>query len=91
MTKIIAVLALICAASLIYRTIASFVAYSRLASKGASPKFSLLSVPGYLGIAYGKSVSDDDSLLRLIRRISIADVILIVLAIVIVVLLQTSQ
>ena len=91
MTKIIALLALVCAASLIYRTIASFVAYSRLTSKGASPKFSLLSLPGYLGVVYGKTLSGDDPLRRLIRQISTADVILIVLAVVIVILLQTIQ
>lgn len=91
MTKIVAILALACGLILIYRTFASFVAYSKLSREGESPSFSLLALPGYLGIMYRRRMYSDARLVNLIRRISIADGFLVALAALIVFLLQVIQ
>lgn len=91
MTKVIAVLALACAILLIYRTFASFVAYSKLSVHGESPKFTMLSLPGYLWAVYRMHTGDDTSLRKLLRNIIVADVVLLVLAFAIVICFQTIQ
>ena len=80
MNKVIAILALMCAALLLYRTFVSIAVYSQLTSRKEKPIFSMLSLPGYLWIAHRKRVQDDSYLRKALRRLVVADISMIVAA-----------
>ena len=82
--------AIICGVLLLFRTIASFVAYWKLDRLGTSPNLVMLPVPGYLWRIYGKSPTADDSLRKLLHRIAVADAFLLVSALLLVALLSGS-
>ena len=92
MINLIISLAAVGCIALVYRTFASLDVYMRLVVKGLSPRLFYISLPGYLAMVYRNSANDNDkSLLRSIRNIYIADLLIIGCGIVVVVFLTAQR
>lgn len=92
MINLIISLAAVGCIALVYRTFASLDVYMRLVAKGLSPRLFYLSLPGYLAMVYRNGMNNsDESLLRAIRNIYIADLLLVGCGIVVVVFLTAQR